>query len=121
MAEHNVLGQEGEDAAADFLRKNGYAIRHRNWRCRRLELDLVAEKDGVLVVVEVKTRRNEDYGTPEDAVDERKIRHLVAGAELYVEQFEIDLPIRFDVLCVVGSKPPFRMEHIEDAFLPPVW
>ena len=69
MAEHNVLGKEGEGEAVAYLQEKGYVIRHRNWLAGRLELDIVAEKDGELVVIEVKTRRNERYGRPEDAVD----------------------------------------------------
>ena len=63
MAEHNALGKEGEGEAVAYLRDKGYAIRHCNWRAGRLELDIVAEKNGELIVVEVKTRRNEEYGT----------------------------------------------------------
>lgn len=121
MAEHNLLGKEGEDLAADYLNRNGYVIRHRNWRFRHLELDIVAEKDGLLVVVEVKTRRNEDFGLPEDAVDDKKIRRTVSATESYIEKNDVGLPVRFDVICIVGTRPPFQIEHIEDAFLPPVW
>lgn len=121
MAEHNLLGKEGEDIAARYLQRNGYTIRHRNWHFRRLEIDIVAEKDGQLIIVEVKTRRNENYGLAEDAVDNRKIRHLVSATDCYLKKFQIDLPVRFDVVCIIGTQPPFQIEHIEEAFLPPVW
>ena len=55
MAAHNELGKEGELLAANHLQSEGYVIRHRNWRCGHKELDIVAEKDGTLVFVEVKT------------------------------------------------------------------
>lgn len=58
MAAHNTLGKTGEDAAVAYLERNGYTINHRNWRKNRLELDIVAVKDGLLIVVEVKTRSN---------------------------------------------------------------
>ena len=58
MATHNALGKAGEDAAAAYLERNGYAIRHRNWRKNHLELDIVATKDNEVVIVEVKTRSN---------------------------------------------------------------
>ena len=121
MAEHNLLGKEGEDEAVRYLQQNGYAILHRNWHYRQLELDIVAEKDGTLIVAEVKTRRNADYGMPEDAVTDRKIRRLVSATDHYLKKFQIDLPVRFDVICIVGIKPPFQIEHIKEAFLPPVW
>ena len=121
MAEHNLLGTEGEEEAAHFLQRNGYVIRHRNWRFRHLELDIVAEKDGMLIVAEVKTRRNETYGLPEDAVTDRKIRRIVSATDHYLKKFQIDLPVRFDVICIVGTCPPFYIDHIKEAFLPPVW
>lgn len=121
MAAHNDLGKEGEEAAAAYLQALGYIVRHRNWRSGKSDLDIVAEKDGILVVAEVKTRRNEEYGHPEDAVTDGRIRHLVASAEAYLNKFEIDLPVRFDIITAVGAKPPFRIEHIEDAFVPPIW
>ena len=78
MAEHNDLGKEGEDEAVRYLTEKGYCILHRNWRRGRNELDIIATKDGQLVFVEVKTRRNETYGHAEDAVNDRKIRTLVS-------------------------------------------
>ena len=64
MATHNALGKAGEDAAAAYLERNGYAIRHRNWRKNHLELDIVATKDNEVVIVEVKTRSNTQYISP---------------------------------------------------------
>ena len=81
----------------------------------------MAEKDNQLIIVEVKTRRNEAYGHPEDAITNRKIRTLVSLADSYIKKFKLDLPVRFDVITVVGNEPPFRIEHIEEAFLPPIW
>lgn len=121
MAGHNELGRNGEAEAAAYLEAQGYIIRHRNWRSGKKELDLVAEKDGVLVVVEVKTRRNLEYGLPEDAVDERKIRRIVSSTDTYLRTFGLDLPVRFDIITLTGTQAPFHLKHIRDAFLPPVW
>ena len=99
MASHNELGKEGETAAVTYLMEKGYEIRHRNWHSGHRDLDIVAQKDGELVIVEVKTRSDACFGQPEDAVDRRKIRSIT----------------------VVGSRPPFHIAHIEDAFFPPVW
>ena len=71
MATHNALGKAGEDAAAAYLERNGYAIRHRNWRKNHLELDIVATKDNEVVIVEVKTRSNTQYIEPETAASEK--------------------------------------------------
>lgn len=121
MAAHNELGKEGEAEATAYLQDRGYTILHRNWRSGRFELDIVAQKDKELIVTEVKTRRNEDYGLPEEAVTARKIRHIVASTDAYLKRFEIDLPVRFDIITIVGTEPPFRIEHIEEAFFPPIW
>lgn len=122
MAPHNEIGKKGEQQAADYLLAQGYAIRHRNWRSGRKELDIVAEKDGRLVVVEVKTRSNSDYGTPLEAVTPLKIRRIVAATDAYLRQFEIDAPVRFDVIALTeNDEGGPTLEHIEHAFYPPVW
>ena len=121
MAIHNKLGKEGEDAAVHYLTEKGYRILHRNWRSGKKEIDIVAEFEHQLIVVEVKTRRNTQYGNPEEAVTATKIRHIVASTDAYLRLFEIDLPVRFDVITVVGIHPPFTIQHIEDAFFPPIW
>ena len=77
MASHNELGKEGENAAVKYLLEKGYEIRHRNWHSGHRDLDIVAQKDGELVIVEVKTRSDACFGQPEDAVDRRKIRSIV--------------------------------------------
>lgn len=120
MAQHNDLGKEGEDAAAAYLIKNGYSIRHRNWFFGKFELDIVAEKDGWLVVVEVKSRSTETFEHPEDAITNAKIRRIVLAADGYIQQFEIDMPTRFDVIAALPDRTGYRIDHIEDAFLAPL-
>lgn len=121
MATHNDLGKAGEEAATRHLERNGYVIRHRNWRKNHLELDIVAAKDNELIVVEVKTRQATDYKAPQDAVDYRKIRRTVIAADAYIKHFDIDAPVRFDIITVVGAQEPFHIEHIENAFYPPMF
>lgn len=121
MAEHNRLGKEGENEAVQWLTEKGYRILHRNWRSGKKELDIVARHEGLLVVVEVKSRRDTVYGLPEEAVDMRKIRHIVASTDAYLRKFEIDLPVRFDVITVTGRDDNRQITHIKDAFYPPIW
>jgi putative endonuclease len=121
MAAHNELGKEGEDEAVRYLEAKGYRICHRNWRSGRKELDIVAEHKGELVVVEVKTRRNQIYGTPEESISETKIRRIVSSADAYVRKFRIDLPIRFDIISLTGIAKPLQIEHIVNAFHAPIW
>ena len=120
MAEHNEIGKLGEERAQAYLRQNAYEIRHTNWVFGKLELDIVAEKGDVLVVVEVKTRSTDTFEHPQEAITRRKIRNLVDAAEAYIFHFDWEGDTRFDVISVVPDGNSFRIEHIEDAFLPPV-
>ena len=121
MAIHNELGKEGEKEAIRFLEEKGYRIRHHNWRSGRKELDIVAEDQGELVIIEVKTRRNNQFGNPEESINMQKIRRIVSSADAYVRKFAIDSPIRFDIISLTGEKSPWEIIHIKDAFYPPVW
>lgn len=123
MATHNVLGKEGEEEAVQCLLQKGYTILHRNWRAGKKELDIVAmdNQQKTLVVVEVKTRKNRLFGEPVEAINDTKIRRIVSSTDTYLRKFAIDLPVRFDIIAIVGEKPPFQIEHLEDAFYSPIW
>ena len=121
MAAHNELGKEGEEEAVRFLERQGYHIRHRNWRSGRKELDIVAEHHDELVIVEVKTRRDKKFGTPEACISEAKIRRIVSSTDAYLRKFQIDMPVRFDIISLTGTEAPLEVEHIVNAFYPPIW
>lgn len=121
MAAHNELGKMGERIAAEHLSAKGYLIHHRNWRCGHKELDIVAEKDGILVIVEVKTRKDTDFGTPEASITYGKIKRIVSSTDAYLRKFAIDLPVRFDIITVVEEGNSPKLNHIEDAFYPPLF
>lgn len=120
MAEHNNLGELGEKRAQAYLASKGFHIRHINWKAGKLELDVVAEKDGWLVVIEVKTRSTETFEHPQEAITNRKIRNIINATEEYIFQFNWQGETRFDVISVVPHGQSFIIEHIEDAFLSPV-
>ena len=120
MAEHNKLGAEGEQAAADFLVAKGYALLERNWRFGKYELDIIAETDDYLVVVEVKSRSTETWEHPKDAITNSKIRFMVDATEAYILQIDIDNEVRFDVISTIATTSGWAIEHIEDAFKSPV-
>ena len=120
MAEHNQVGKDGEATAAEYLKNKGYQILHTNWRTGRYELDIVAKTDDELIIVEVKTRSGIPLEMPELAVDKQKINHIVIAADLYIKMFNIDLPARFDIISITGYHPNYIIDHIEDAFYPPV-
>lgn len=117
MAQHNDLGKEGEDFAADFLAEKGYKILHRNWFFKKAEIDIIAQINDILAVVEVKTRSSLDFGLPQDFVKPAKIQSLVKAVNQYVTEYDIDLEIRFDIIAIHKDKQQkFVIEHIEDAF-----
>ena len=119
MAAHNDIGHKGEDMAADYLQQEGYCILERNWMNNgRKELDIVATKDDVIVFVEVKTRRQGSVTSPIDAVDARKQHRICLAADSFLKAFRVDLPCRFDVVCVIYNDKASRIEHVEDAFRP---
>ena len=120
MAEHNELGKAGESAALAYLKEKDYQIRHINWHWKHLELDIVAQTDDELVVVEVKTRSEAGWEMPEDAVTPIKMRRIISAADCYVKYFQIQLPVRFDIISIIGNFPNWEIQHIEDAFFPSV-
>jgi putative endonuclease len=111
------LGKAGEKAAADLLRKRGYEIVGVGFLARRGELDLVCRRGDDLVVVEVKTRTNDSFGTPFEAVDARKRRSLMAAAAEYRALASWRGPIRYAVVgLTVKAGGGFNSELIEDPF-----
>lgn len=120
MALHNELGKDGEAIAEKLLIQKGYRILERNWRFRKNEIDLIAIGDGIMVFVEVKSRRNTEFGHPTESIDMPKIRRTVSAAEAYIRKKRFDGNIRFDIICIVGMQPPYQTEHIEQAFYPPL-
>ena len=103
MAYHNELGKWGEDVAVSYLQQLGYVILHRDWDYHHRDLDIVAIDNGVLVIVEVKTRKNEQFADADEAVTVQKVRSLSIAANAYVKRYNISLDIRFDIITVVGE------------------
>ena len=118
MAEHNDLGNIGEEIAAKYLIDKGYEILERNWRNRHKEIDIIAKDGNELVIVEVKTRKSNDYGDPDMAVTKRKQSLLIAASNAYIFRNKLDFDTRFDIISIILNSENPNIEHIEDAFLP---
>ena len=116
MASHNELGAWGEEQASAFLQHKGYDIVERNWKIGHRDLDIIALNDGMVVFVEVKTRRNRVFAEPEEAVDYRKLQNLRLAINYYVKAKHINRGFRLDVITVVGTPEggPPEITHIED-------
>ncbi len=116
MAEHNELGQLGEELAVEYLQKNGYAILETNWIFQKAEIDILAQKDNILAVVEVKTRSSIDFGLPQDFVKPKKIQLLVKAVNAYINEKDLDFEVRFDIIAINKKEQEFVIEHLTDAF-----
>lgn len=118
--ERKARGQRAETLAAEYLLAQGYSILSANWRCRSGELDLIAEQDGGIVIIEVRSRSSHalSYGLPSESITPRKIRKVRATAAVYLQQSgKLTAPVRFDVITVLfqaDAEP--KLEHIEAAF-----
>ena len=100
MANTLQIGQQGEDIAVDYLRSEGYLIAARNWRSGRYEIDIVAERQGMTHLIEVKTRRAGSLLTPEATITQAKVSALHRAASAYVAQCRVRGEVEFDLLAV---------------------
>ncbi len=117
MAEHNELGQKGEQLAAQYLTKKGYQVIETNWRFLSLEADIIALKDNLLVIVEVKTRKGNYFGEPEAFVNKQKQKNLIKTANEYIVRNNLNYEVRFDIVSIILTNNETKINHIEDAFL----
>ena len=117
MSKHSKIGIKGEQIAANFLLNKGYIILHNNWRSGKKEIDIIAHKEDVLVIVEIKTRTSLDFGFPEEAVTRKKQSFLKSAAAVFIEgnpQYPI---IRFDIISIMMDGDQVKeIVHFEEAF-----
>ena len=118
MATHNQLGKKGEQLAKTHLQKLGYVIVEVNWRQRKYEIDIIAQHNNELVFVEVKTRSANFFERLEEVVSPTKQKHLINGADCYVQANKIDLECRFDVFAIVINEKKQKIKHLKNAFSP---
>jgi putative endonuclease len=115
-----ALGNQGEYMAVEYMRSQGYLITAQNWRCRSGEIDIIAEKDGQMIFVEVRARtKTGTYGTPQESVNYRKQKQVRDTARVYIYQHKkFDRLIRFDVISVLFNRDGSfsGLDHLMDAF-----
>ncbi len=117
MSRHNDVGRQGEQAAAKWLKKQGYRLITANYRCRYGEIDIIAQDGDTLVFVEVKTRAAGGLAAGREAVTRSKQAKLRATAQLYLQRLPDATPARFDVLEVtMNPDGTARIEQVKDAF-----
>jgi putative endonuclease len=111
------LGRRGEDLAADLYRRLGFTVLEQNYRCREGELDVIAERDGLLVFCEVKTRHTSRWGEPSEAVDFRKQNRLKRLAACWLADRRPKMrELRFDVVSVIVHEGVPEVTLLPDAF-----
>jgi|SRR5665213_796484 len=118
MAHHNDTGMFGEKIAAKYLSEKGYTILHQNWRHSHWEVDIIASFKNILHFIEVKTRRTEKFGFPEEDVSEKKIKNLINASEEFLLLNPEWKLIQFDVLSITILKgKPVEFFFIEDVYI----
>lgn len=118
MSKHHITGKKGEVLAITYLQAKGFTVLHQNWRYSRYEVDIIAQKEGVLHFVEVKTRRSTQFGTPEESVDEKKINNLMKASEEYQYQHPEWKRVQYDVVSIlIHADGQTDYYFIEDVYL----
>ena len=110
MAKHNELGRQGEELAVAHLLEKGYEIVARNFRYQKAEVDIIARKEGILAVVEVKTRSTPDFGDPPQFLKRKQIQLLISAIDYFVNDHELDVDVRFDIVAIVKNDAGTQVE-----------
>ena len=112
----HLIGSEGESAATRYLKRQGYTVVGQNYSCRYGEIDLIARKGPYIVFVEVKTRKDESFAAAREFVTPAKQERVRKTAMLWLQQNDVDLQPRFDVIEIVGQGRRQTIRHMENAF-----
>jgi putative endonuclease len=118
MALHNELGKYGEELARIYLLEKEFQILFMNWKYSYYEIDIIANKNNILHIIEIKTRRNLKYGFPEEGVDKKKLENLLNAGEAFIYQFPEWQKVQYDILSIYIEKcklPEYLF--IEDVYI----
>ena len=113
MSQYNTIevGKIGEEIAKEFLKKQGYKIIEQNYKTKYAEIDLVTQNKKCLVFVEVRTKVGENFGTPEETINKKKMRKLLGNAMSYTAIKKWSSSFRIDAVCIV-LKPDYSVERL---------
>lgn len=115
MATHNDIVKQGEQLAKEFLETNNYVILETNYRYKKAEIDIIAVKENILAIVEVKTRTSTHFGEPESFVNNKKIKLILEATNAYIIEKDLDLEVSLDIISVVIGKEN-EVNHIPNAY-----
>ncbi|MFB9120552.1 YraN family protein [Bergeyella porcorum] len=117
MAEHTDFGKQAEQCAVEYLESKGYRIVAKNFRYQKAEIDIIAEYENLLIIIEVKARANNLFIEPYEAVDKRKIKLIVSAADAFLRENPYENEVRFDIVSIIrGEGNQLKIQHIENAF-----
>ncbi len=116
MAKHNEFGKKGEQLAVDFLLKKGYSILEKNYRYLKAEVDIIAQKGGLLAIVEVRSRSTNFIENIADTVTKKKMQLQIIAADYYVTDLDLDVEVQFDIITIRKNKTEYLINHIENAY-----
>ncbi len=114
----NSTGKSGESRASTHLIELGFTIREKNWRHGHDEIDIIAENEEFIIFAEVKTRKNNSYGRPEESVNKQKQKFMIRAANTYMIKTNSEKEARFDIVAITLDQGAESVEHIENAFYP---
>ena len=118
MSNSYNFGQEAEKPAADYYSNLGFQILQKNYRYRKAEIDLIVQKDNLLVVLEVKARSSTYFGDPQSFVSKKKIQLLVMATDAFIQQRDLAVEVRFDIISYTLERGEWKLEHLPNAFYP---
>lgn len=118
MSESYTFGQVAEQKAVNYLKEMNYIVLEQNYRYRKAEIDIIAQKDNFIVCIEVKARSSSYFGMPESFVSRKKIDLLVMAMDAYVQKNNLNLEVRFEIITYLVENETWTRDHINDAFYP---
>lgn len=116
MADHNDLGKQGEQLAIEYLQAKGFRILETNYRYQKAEVDIIAIKEKILAVIEVKTRSSKAFGNPEDFLKRGQIERIVNAVDYYIQSKQLDVEVRFDIIAIVKANGVTEIQHLANAY-----
>jgi putative endonuclease len=116
MQNTTTIGKTGEQLACELLENKGYKILYQNFRHGKREIDIIASQENLVVFVEVRLRKNANFGFPEQTVTATKQHNIRTVAEHYLHTYEWKGNIRFDIIAIIKNKAMYEILHFEDAF-----
>jgi putative endonuclease len=110
------FGKQAELFALNYLEQKGYQLLAKNYRYKHAEIDLLMQKNKHLICIEVKARSTSFFGEPESFINSKKIKNLVLAVNFFIEEHDLNLDVRFDIVALIKSNNKWQIKHLKNAF-----